>query len=162
MAPGPANDPQVPSLAQVVGHNFQVRTLDGGTAALADLIGSGRPLVIEFWATWCAPCRKTLPHLIQLKKDYADDLVVIGLTVEDPVTDASKVQAFIKEQNVNFPIAFAPDELFQYMNHRSDIAVPKLFVFDASGKLVAHVTRYSPFTPRKLESAVKEAMSAGK
>ncbi len=162
LASSPGKDTQVPPLADVVARDFQVRTLDGDAVALADLIGSARPLVIEFWATWCAPCRKTLPRLIQLKKDHGEELVVLGLTVEDPDTDASKVQAFAEEHSVNFPIAFAPDGLFQFMNSRSDIAVPKLFVFDDDGRLVTSIPRYSPFTRRKLESAVKEALSGSK
>jgi len=162
VASSPATDEQVPSLTEVVSHDFHVRTLDDGTVALADLIASGRPVVIEFWATWCPPCRKTLPRLVQLKNEHGKDLVVLGLTVEDPNTDAGKVRAFVDEQNVNYPIAFAPDELFQFMNRRLDIAVPKLFIFDANGRLVSYIPRYSPLTPHKLKSAVREALSRGR
>jgi thiol-disulfide isomerase/thioredoxin len=162
MPVSPAKEIQVPSLADVVARDFQVRTLEGSSVALADLIEPSRPLVIEFWATWCAPCRKTLPYLIRLKKDYGDELVVLGLTVEDPNTNASRVQAYVKQENVNFPIAYAPADLFQFMNNRSDIAVPKLFVFDGDGRLVTYIPRYSLSTHRKLKSAVKEALSGGK
>jgi thiol-disulfide isomerase/thioredoxin len=159
MASALADDMQIPSLSEVLASDFQVRALDGSTISLADLVGAGRPVVIEFWATWCTPCRKTLPHLIRVKKEHAEALVVIGLTVEDPIEDASRVRAFAEHQKLNFPVAFAPNEVFQFMNRRTDIAVPKLFVFDATGELVAYVPRYSPLTPHKLESAIKKALS---
>jgi thioredoxin-related protein len=73
-----------------------------------------------------------------------------------------KVWDYVKREAVNFPIAFSPRELFQYMNARPDIAVPKLFVFDAAGRLVSYIPRYSPFTPGKLESAVERVIPSGK
>jgi hypothetical protein len=59
---------------------------------------------------------------------------------------------------LNFPIAFAPDELYQLMNRRSDIAVPKLFVFAGDGSLVTYIPRHSPLTTSKLKSAVAQAV----
>jgi thiol-disulfide isomerase/thioredoxin len=150
---------QVPSLAEIRARDFKVTLLDGTTVPLGTLIGNGEPLVIEFWATWCAPCRKTLPHLVALKRAHGDSLVVLGLTVEDPKTAMEKVRDYARSEGVNFSVAFAPRELFQFMNSRPDIAVPKLFVFDRAGTTVAYIPRYSPFTGRKLDSAVKKALS---
>ena len=148
-----------PNLSDLIGKNFEVTTIEGKTVSLSSLVGDGRPVVIEFWATWCAPCRKTLPHLIELQKKHGKDLVIVGLTVEDPGKDTEKVKKYVGEQGVNFPIAFAPDELFQYMNSRRDIAVPKFFLFDAKGQLVSYIPRYSPFTPRNVRSAVNKTLS---
>jgi thiol-disulfide isomerase/thioredoxin len=139
--------------------DFQVTTLDGASVPLASLIGVNRPLVIEFWATWCAPCKKTLPQLIALKEAHADNLTVIGLSVEDPTDDLEKVRAYVHAEGVNFSVAFAPPELFQFMNSREDIAVPKLFVFDSQGNTIAYIPRYSPFTGRSLRAAVEKAVS---
>ena len=68
-----------------------------------------------------------------------------------------KVREHVKREAIGFPIAFSSHELFQFMNERPDIAVPKLFVFDRDDELVAYVPRYSPLTSRKLKSAVRKA-----
>ena len=147
-----------PSIPEIADHGFEVVTLAGESVPVADLLGSGRPVVVEFWATWCAPCQKTFPHLVELKKKHGDAIEVLGLTVEDPEDDRDRVHAFVERHAVNFPVAFAPGELYRLMNRRSDIAVPKLFVFDATGALVAYLPRHSPLTTFKLKSAVSEAM----
>jgi thiol-disulfide isomerase/thioredoxin len=101
----------LPSLAEVRARDFKVVALDGTTVPLATLIGNGQPLVIEFWATWCAPCRKTLPHLVALERAHGNGLVVLGLTVEDPEKDMGKVRDYVGSQGVNFSVAFAPRSL---------------------------------------------------
>jgi len=151
--------PPVPTVSEIRARNFTVTTLEGTTVALSDLLASGQPIVIEFWATWCAPCRKTLPHLIAIEQEHGERLLVVGLTVEDPNRDLAKVRDYVAQQHVNFAVAFAPRELFQFMNSRSDIAVPKLFVYDQAGNSVTYIPRYSPLTGRKLEAAVREALS---
>jgi thiol-disulfide isomerase/thioredoxin len=150
---------QIPSLEEVLARDFEVVTLDGANVPLRDLLGSGRPLVVEYWATWCPPCRRTLPHLVALERRHGDGLAIVGLTVEDPRKDVQKVRDYVEARGVNFPVAFAPSELFQFMNSRPDVAVPKLFVFDSEGRTVTYIPRYSPLTGRKLESAVKQALS---
>lgn len=158
-AASPSNPP-VPTVAEIRERNFTVTTIEGATVPLGDLLADGQPVVIEFWATWCAPCRKTLPHLIALQREHGPRLLVLGLTVEDPSRDRAKVQDYVSRENVNFAIAFAPRELFQFMNSRPDIAVPKLFVYDDGGNSVTYIPRYSPLTARKLESAVRQALSS--
>jgi thiol-disulfide isomerase/thioredoxin len=160
LAAAPPSDPPVPTLTEIRAHDFTVTTLEGATVPLGELLADGRPLVIEFWATWCAPCRKTLPHLIALQREHGQRLLVLGLTVEDPHRDRASVHDYVDREKVSFPVAFAPRELFQFMNSRSDIAVPKLFVYDDGGNLVTYIPRYSPLTPRKLEAAVRRALSS--
>jgi thiol-disulfide isomerase/thioredoxin len=161
-ASSPTSQAEVPTLAEIREHGFMVTDLDGSAIPLSSLVGDGKPLVVEFWATWCAPCRKTLPTLLALQRKYGDELVIVGLSVEDPDADMSRVQEYVKREVVNFPIAFSSRELFQFMNSRPDIAVPKLFVFDSGGSLVSYIPRYSPFTSRKLKSAVKDALAQHK
>jgi len=126
---------------------------------LADLLPPGRPAVVEFWATWCAPCRKTIPHLVELSRRYPDKLTVLGLTVENPDKDFEKVRKFVSEEGVTYPIAYTSRELFQFMNQRELVGVPKLLIYDAGGGVVEHILTYSPFTNRRIESAVNRAIS---
>jgi thiol-disulfide isomerase/thioredoxin len=68
LAATPAAEPLVPPLSAIRARGFTVTMLDGATVPLDELLGAGKPVVLEFWATWCAPCRKTLPHLIALER----------------------------------------------------------------------------------------------
>ena len=144
-------------LDAVRAQDFRLTALDGAEERLNDLLPAGHPVVIEFWATWCSPCRKTMAHLNQLAAKHAG-LVVIGLNMEDPQQDAAKVKKFLARQPVAYPIAFAPRELFQVMNQRQDVALPKILVFDRSGRLVEHIRTYSFLTGRRISQAVEKAL----
>jgi peroxiredoxin len=92
----------------------------------------GKVVVVNFWATWCPPCRKEMPDLETLYKQFKDQgLVILAISDED----AGKVGPFIAEQKVTYPILLDPgrkvNELFQIEG------IPKTFVYDRSGKLVA-------------------------
>ncbi len=92
----------------------------------------GKVVVVNFWATWCPPCRKEMPDLETLYKQFKDQgLVILAISDED----AGKVAPFIAEQKVTYPILLDPgrkvNELFQIEG------IPKTFVYDRSGKLVA-------------------------
>lgn len=149
---------EIPDMPEILARDFELVDLSAETVSLSGLVEDGQPVVIEFWATWCAPCRKTLPHLVDLKKEHGAQLTIVGLTVEDPQEDLDKVRQFASDNKLNFPVAFAPDDLFRFMNDRPDVAVPKLFVFDREGHLVEYIPRYSPFTPRKMRKAVRKVV----
>src|SRR5215467_10994528 len=69
-----------PTLDQLKAKNFTVTTLDGERVSLNSLLGEGKPVLLDFWATWCGPCRMEIPHLKALNKKYGKDgLVVIGM-----------------------------------------------------------------------------------
>jgi len=145
------------TLQALSAEGFSVTLPDGTSVPLAGLFGSGRPVVIEFWATWCAPCRKTVPHLMRLQERYrAQGLVVLGLSVEDPAGDAEAVSRFAEQMGVGYTLAFAPRGLYRRMTGQDDVSVPKVFVFAPDGRLVERVTSYTPMTNRRIASAVKK------
>jgi thiol-disulfide isomerase/thioredoxin len=65
---------------------FAVKGMDGGTVSLAG--SHGKVVLLDFWATWCGPCRMEVPDLVELQKKYQDRLQVIGLVVDDADEDA--------------------------------------------------------------------------
>lgn len=78
-----------------------VETMDGTSMALDEQ--QGKVLLINFWATWCAPCRKEIPDLVELQKDLGDDgLVVIGVSLDRE--GASVVESFAERHNINYPL----------------------------------------------------------
>jgi len=148
-----------PDLGQIHARGFEVTKIDGTGVPLTALLPANRPAVVEFWATWCTPCRKTAPTLQELSTRYGSTkLTVIGLTIEDPDTDRDKVEKFASEEGITYPLAFSPRELFQLMNEREELAVPKILVYDARGNVVEHITSYSFMTRRRLMKAVTRAL----
>jgi len=101
--------------------------LDGRPIAPADL--AGRPIVVEFWATWCPPCRGTLAWLGEVKKKYGDRVAVLALAIESQPDAVRKVAA---EKNLPIAWAMGSPEIARAFGDVG--AVPTLFVFDRDGK----------------------------
>jgi peroxiredoxin len=110
--------------------DFTLTDLQGKTWSLREL--KGKVVLVNFWATWCPPCRKEMPDLNTLYQRFKDQGFVI-LAISDE--EADKVKPFIAERNIGYPILLDPgrkvNELFQVQG------IPKSFVYDREGKLVA-------------------------
>ena len=84
-----------------VAPDFLLQTLDGGTLRLSDL--RGKPLIVNFWATWCGPCRTEMPDLVETHIAHSDDgLVVVAVNQREA---AERIQPFVDEFGLPFPIA---------------------------------------------------------
>ena len=112
------------------GADFTLSDLAGQRWTLKELRGS--VVLVNFWATWCPPCRKEMPDLEDLYRRFGPKgLVVLAISDED----ADKVQAFIAEHHVTYPILLDPG---RKVNDSFRIeGIPKSFVFDREGKLAA-------------------------
>jgi peroxiredoxin len=110
--------------------NFTLTDLHGKTWTLKEL--RGEVVLVNFWATWCPPCRKEMPDLEALYKKYRHERFVV-LAISDE--DADKVRPFIAERKVTYPVLLDPgrkvNSLFQVEG------IPKTFVYNRDGKLVA-------------------------
>ncbi len=87
----------------------------------------GKVVVVEFWATWCPPCRKSIPHLIEMSKHFGDKVTIIGCTQES----LDEVQDFVKEQGMKYPIAVGCKSSGQY----GVSGIPHAFVIGKDGKI---------------------------
>lgn len=79
--------------------DFTIKDLDGKDVSLASF--KGKVILLNFWATWCGPCKAEIPGFVELQAAYPKDLVVIGYSVDD---DAPKARAFAQEYKMNYPI----------------------------------------------------------
>ncbi len=133
-------------------------TLDGGQKRVADF--AGKIIILDIWATWCGPCRVEIPHLIELANEFkSQGVVVIGLTTEDPETDRDKVEAFVKEFRIGYPIGFARGEFARFLLQGQDI-IPQTYVIGRDGYLVRRFIGFNAKTsPPQLRAAVEEAVS---
>jgi len=110
--------------------DFQLNDLDGKPVSLDE--AKGKVVLLNFWATWCGPCRAEIPDLVDLQKRYADKLEIIALATEED--DADQVRRFVLRSGINYRVAMAPDDLVRA--YGGIAALPTSFVIDAQGRVV--------------------------
>ncbi|HEY9431360.1 MAG TPA: TlpA disulfide reductase family protein [Blastocatellia bacterium] len=136
-----------------------INLLDGQKTKLADY--SGKVLIVDLWATWCGPCKQEIPHLVEIAKEYKEKGVeVIGLTNENPETDAEWVKQFSEAFNINYRIGWADDEMQAGLT-RGRNSIPQTFIIGRDGKIVRHFVGFSPRLIPQMKAAIEEAASAG-
>jgi thiol-disulfide isomerase/thioredoxin len=119
----------------------------------------GKVLVLDFYATWCVPCRDSIPHLVGLQKKHeAQGLQVIGLNVGGP-DDPAEVPAFAKEFGIQYPLAIPDDDLVMFLMGDNN-GIPQTFVFDRQGQLVERLTGFGPGSGEVIDRAVEAALQA--
>ena len=109
---------------------FKLTTLDGKPISPADY--KSKVVLLNFWATWCGPCRAEIPDLVELQTKYKDQLQVIGLVVDDDDRDA--IKKFAEKYGINYPVAIATDQL--RLEYGGIPALPTSFVLDNEGRVV--------------------------
>lgn len=159
--PTPPKSGSAPNSAALPENVMQasINLLDGQKRKLADY--SGKVLIVDLWATWCGPCKQEIPHLVEIAKEYKDKGVeVIGLTNENPETDAEWVKKFSEAFNINYPIGWANDEMQAGLT-RGRNSIPQTFIIGRDGKIVRHFVGFSPRLIPQMKAAIEEAASAG-
>lgn len=129
---------------------------DGKRATLADY--RGKVLVLDFYATWCAPCRQSIPRLSALgKNDGLRGVQIVGLNVGGP-DDRIKVADFAKELNIQYPLGF-PDKALTDLFLSDNQTIPQTFVFTRDGRLVRRFIGYEEATGTELEKVIGETVN---
>jgi thiol-disulfide isomerase/thioredoxin len=130
--------------------------LDGRRARLEDL--RGQVVVLDFWATYCPPCREEIPHLVRLQKQLgAKGLKVIGLNVGGE-EDRPKVPDFVRQYGIQYQLADPDDDTVSLFLAGND-SIPQTFVIDRRGRLVRSFVGYDSEVAAELERAVSEALA---
>ena len=131
--------------------DFTLRTLDGEALAAEDL--RGRVAVVNFWATWCPPCRIEIPALQSLHEDYAEEgLVVLGISTD--VGGAGAVRPFLEERGVTYPVALADNGVRRAFGGIT--ALPTTFIVDREGVIRHRVFGF--FAPPAMRAAVRRLL----
>jgi thiol-disulfide isomerase/thioredoxin len=109
---------------------FVVKDLDGRDVSLASM--RGKVVIVNFWATWCGPCRAEIPDLVALQAKYKDTLQVIGISEDEAGADV--VRRFAAEHKVNYPVAMMTPEIEKLYPGIS--ALPTSFIVDRDARVV--------------------------
>jgi len=109
---------------------FQLNDLEGKPLSLSE--AKGKIVLLNFWATWCGPCRAEIADLVDLQKRYADKLEIIALATDED--DADEVRRFVLKSGINYRVAMISDEVRR--DYGGIAALPTSFVIDAQGRIV--------------------------
>ncbi len=109
---------------------LQVNDLDGRPISLEE--AKGKIVLLNFWATWCGPCRAEIPDLIELQKKYKDQLTIIALATDED--EPTEVKKFAQKAGINYRIGMATDPL--RIEYGGIPALPTSFIIDAQGRVV--------------------------
>lgn len=130
------------------------QTIDGRPIRLEDL--RGKVVVLDFWATWCPPCRQEIPHLVRLAEKYRDrGLEIVALTIENPETDRENILRFMERFEINYTVGYATDELFTSYIGPGQQPIPQTLIFDRQGRLRKHFISFNAKRdPQIMESLI--------
>jgi peroxiredoxin len=120
---------QIPGNAAGTAPAFTLPDVKGAQVSLADL--RGKVVLLNFWATWCPPCRREIPDFISLQSQYgAQGLQIVGIGTDEQ----EKVRAYAEENGMNYPVLFGTDDVA--LKYGGIDAIPTTFVIDREGRIV--------------------------
>ncbi len=117
--------------------DFSVKNLEGQEVSLSRY--RGKIVILDMFATWCPPCRMTVPVLVDLQKSYPGKLVVVGLSYDQAA--ASTVRRFIRDMGINYDVFWGSQEIASYVGLRG---IPHAVILDPRGRIAGSYIGYQP------------------
>jgi thiol-disulfide isomerase/thioredoxin len=149
-----AGGPEAPSVLgkSTVAPDFTLETLDGKNMRLSDL--RGKAVLLNFWATWCGPCKIETPWLVELQKEYGSQgLQVIGVAMDDSGKD--DIEKFAKDMGVNYPVLLGKEAVGDA--YGGVPALPETFFIGRNGKIVDRIIGLKG--RGEIEDSIKKALN---
>jgi thiol-disulfide isomerase/thioredoxin len=125
-----------------VAPDFRIAGLDGSVITQDDFVG--QVVLIDFWATWCGPCRMAIPHLVELQEELGPrGFTVLGVSVDRKGPDV--VKAFGERAGINYPMAMGNAAMSRaYGGPQGITSIPTAFLIDRSGRVAKKIRGFQP------------------
>ena len=131
---------------------FSLTSLEGKTVAMKDL--ANKVVIIDFWATWCGPCREEIPHLNQLYSELkSKGLEIVGISMDSDGTDG--VKDFVREFRMQYPVVMGDEKLAESFG--GIIGLPTTLIIDRSGQVAKKYIGLPPAAD--MEKVVKDLVA---
>jgi peroxiredoxin len=149
-------DEGLPDLRGKRAPEFNLRTVDGKKVSLSDY--KGKAVLINFWATWCAPCKIEMPWLVALRSQYAPQgFEILGVNEDDAGTPRAKLAKFGQEQGLNYPLLVGDDSMSR--KYGGVEFLPTSYFVGRDGKIVAETAGL--VSKSEVEASIKKALATG-
>ncbi len=135
-----------------VSYDFTLKDLDGRQVSLSDY--KGKVVFLDFWATWCPPCRASIPQIEKMYQEFYEDedFVVLGINMQE---DKDTIEKFIKNNEINYPVLLSDNKVISNYKIRS---IPAFFVIDRDGEVYKKYTGYGPGMEENWKSDIKKLL----
>jgi len=134
--------------------NFTLEDINGDQVNSEELLNK-KAVIIDFWAKWCTPCKKALPHLSDLQEEYANLANVVCITI-DKARDKDKAKSFVKSKRYDFITLFDPNKSVSDMLNVSTI--PRTFIVNGNGEIVFKHEGYTQGDEYELEAELRKVI----
>jgi thiol-disulfide isomerase/thioredoxin len=134
--------------------NFSLKTLGGQEITLSDL--RGKVVLLDFWATWCGPCKESIPHLVQIYKSNQDKgFELIGMSM-DKIGEADTVRHFVRSMDIPYPVIMTPDDVARNYGIKG---LPTTVLIDKEGKIREKIVGFNSSVAREMAAKVAQLAS---
>ena len=135
--------------------DFSAKDLDGNTITLSEI--TGKVIVLDFWASWCIPCKKSMPHLADLYNKFKDSsFTVIGINLDD---DKDKISSFKKQIGIEIPFPVIFDKESKLPSIYNVEGMPTTVIIDKQGVIKFKETGFDSDIKEKLDKLINELIS---
>lgn len=136
--------------------DFTLEDIEGDLFTLADHIGDG-PILINFWATWCTPCKHELPHLQALHEKYTEAGFTLVTVSEDSPKSQAKVRPYVRSKRYTFTVLLDPNSEVLHLYQGNSL--PFQVLLDKDGNIVETHQGYNPGDEVVLEEKIRELLN---
>lgn len=132
--------------------DFTLKTIDGKEMKLSDL--RGKAVLLNFWATWCGPCKIEIPWFMELEKQYAPQgLVIVGVAMDDNAKDV--VPKFAQDMKIDYPVLLGTEQVAD--QYGGVEGLPMTFYIGRDGKIVKRIAGLT--SHHDIEESIKDALN---
>ncbi len=133
--------------------DFSLNKMDGSRFSISDVLGE-KIIIIDFWATWCKPCKKLLKNLDKFSEEFKDKILVLAISTDDS-SSFSRIESFIKSRGYGFTVLLDPDSNVSGLFNPSG-AIPFTMIIGLNKKIVYTHTGYVPGFEKELKEKIIE------